>query len=518
MDQWVIWLVFSLLILGILAFAFFVIRYYNDPHERQNVVTVVIVLTLANALLCVLVVPCDISTISSTMDSSKGLRIMSQSEIDASVDNIKVLYYVLFVSLVLLTFFVLPFCYFYYEEDDDLPVSKRSLQALKFTSIFIAIIIVMFVIGLIVTPRGANGSWWGHVTDNSTVVSALIFTVSILTAFGLLGWISYTAYGMSALPVEFLKPKKSLEALSVDLSSSISICREKTRAIESKYSLSERKMSHKDKQELEKLKKQERMLSSQTARLQQSSGGMLQRLVVMMAPLRILFGTVFFLLTLLLLASMVITSIDKIVNSSMNDGYVLRLGPQLFNPFDQMMIALSSAFPIDLIALASVVIFIFFSSLTGIFRLGIRILWIALWRIRPRGTSPQALILLAILMTHIILALCSALLTFMPQYATFGSQTFQDLTNHNAVTPCMLETFVVVGNLSVANGAGNCTSSRLSAVYNAATLGHSFFALVLFYGNWLFIAAFVFWLLYSMLKRDSHYSALNDATEEEEFV
>lgn len=99
-------------------------------------------------------------------------------------------------------------------------------------------------------------------------------------------------------------------------------------------------------------------------------------------PFLFIFGIVFLLFSLLLIASVVITSVDKLMNSAcgilhpaVNCGYILN-SPTLFNPYDKLLSLLTPYFPLDLVVLGFAFFYVFAASLSGMIRLGIRILWI----------------------------------------------------------------------------------------------------------------------------------------------
>merc|ERR1712039_691048 len=92
------------------------------------------------------------------------------------------------------------------------------------------------------------------------------------------------------------------------------------------------------------------------------------------------------------------------------------------NPADEIFMKLSHIFPADFIVLSVVVLYIWASSVFGIVSLGIRFLCFNMYALRARKSMPQGLLVLCNVMSHILLALCMALLTIAPHYTTFGSQ------------------------------------------------------------------------------------------------
>eukprot|EP00697_Spironema_sp_BW2_P003946 gnl/Spiro4/15322_TR8233_c0_g1_i1.p1 gnl/Spiro4/15322_TR8233_c0_g1~~gnl/Spiro4/15322_TR8233_c0_g1_i1.p1 ORF type:complete len:528 (+),score=171.83 gnl/Spiro4/15322_TR8233_c0_g1_i1:46-1584(+) len=506
-DSWGFWVFFALLILGLFSFAYLVVRYYSNPHEQRGSVTLSVVLTLATSLLCVLVIPVDVGVLSATVDPATGKRVVDADVVAQRVTDVETLYTVLFMCLVFFAFIVLPFFFFYAEENDDDTTSKKVCGALKYTILFIVVLLVLFIVGVFATRQ--PGEEWTKVIFNTGVfASALIFVVSCLAGFGFLLWIFYTSHGMTSLPVEFIKPKRTFKTMTLDMSTQIAVVRERIRGIQSRYALTRIPWDPKDKDDLENYKRDERRLSAQITLSQDvDSNSFFNKCLWCFYPLRWALGLLFILLTLMLLFSNVVTSVDKGMHSNFNDGYVLVNGPQLkFNPLDRLLVASAAFFPLDLILLSGVVLFLFFCTLSGILRLGISLLFINLWKIRARGTSSHGIIMLAIYMTLVILALNASMLTFAPQYASFGSQTFLD--TDGTVRPCVLD----ITAKPAANGV--CTPSRLAIFFNQATIGHSFFAVILFYGNWLFVFFCLVWFLYSVLARESRYSSLHDEEED----
>ena len=123
----------------------------------------------------------------------------------------------------------LPFAYFY----ERLPRSRRaSLSgvwlACKSTVAFVLATLIFLMIGLIFRPGqmripnlGAferTHEWIVEVLDTSHAgVSALLFLVGLLSSVGLVGWISFTAYGLFALPFMLLRGRQSLESERLDV-------------------------------------------------------------------------------------------------------------------------------------------------------------------------------------------------------------------------------------------------------------------------------------------------------------
>lgn len=105
-------------------------------------------------------------------------------------------------------------------------------------------------------------------------------------------------------------------------------------------------------------------------------------------------------------------------------GYVIS-HPNMFNPINFIFVKLSKIFPLDYLFMVGLIIYFFLATMSGIIHVGIRFLWITLFRIRKGATAPQALLVTAVLLTLSLLALNYTVTTIVaPSYAHFGSQVY----------------------------------------------------------------------------------------------
>merc|ERR1712176_901935 len=78
--------------------------------------------------------------------------------------------------------------------------------------------------------------WLGDLLDvQHQGLNAISFAIACLTFAGVAGWIFYTAYGMAAMPFDWLRGKQTANEQRQDVETSIAGIREKYRAIQSKY-------------------------------------------------------------------------------------------------------------------------------------------------------------------------------------------------------------------------------------------------------------------------------------------
>ena len=156
----------------------------------------------------------------------------------------------------------------------------------------------------------------------------------------------------------------------------------------------------------------------------------------------------------------------------------------------------AKVFPIDYVLFLLLVLFFFSSSVIGIATIGIRFLWITLFKIRKGKTSPQAMLMATILLAVMILAINYSLAMIVaPQYTTFGPQTYCDLPlvaddsfdcneHPDSIKPC--------SELAENRQAkATCTPSVASTIINRITINFPFFGAVCFWAQFAFLAVFI---------------------------
>jgi LMBR1 domain-containing protein 1 len=78
--------------------------------------------------------------------------------------------------------------------------------------------------------------------------------------------------------------------------------------------------------------------------------------------------------------------------------------------------------------MVGIIIYVFFATMTGIIQIGVRFLWVTLYRIKRGSTAPQGLLFSAMLLTFGLLALNYSVTSVVaPGYAHFGSQVYVSL-------------------------------------------------------------------------------------------
>jgi LMBR1 domain-containing protein 1 len=333
---------------------------------------------------------------------------------------------------------------------------------------------------------------------------------------GTLIYVLYTGAGLALLPVALIKsaPSVSAPSLAANTASQLEQNRERQRQLDGRNEGREGGLDSRDRRELEALVREERTLIRRERLAAESSGEDRHWLIkawikveAVFRPLKLLGGLILMILALLIWTSMLITGIDKAKNSicGAHCGYILGY-LNIFQPINYIFVKSSKIFPIDYVLFLLLVLLFFTSSVVGIATVGIRFLWVSVFKIRKGRTSPQALLMATVMLTLITLAInYSVAMMVAPQYATFGHQTYCDRParhpgeqpdcthHHSAIRPCT--------ELSDNPAAKDvCTPTVLSNFINGVTIDFPFFGVVMFWAQFAFLGVYIIVFVTTLFK------------------
>jgi len=519
-----IWVTYAIAIAILLIIAAIFVILYQNPRERALSVTIVCIFTVLALLATVLLLPVDVALVSSTVISKEGRRKdwATPDAVDSIVYTLKIVYYTLYSLDALLCLLVVPFTYFWYEEYDETATEEGSQTALsrvwgafKYTAVFIVLCVILFLVGFFV-PIGAGAigrgkkhmdlDYFKRLLSENHGERALTFALGLLITLGTLIYIIYTASGLALLPVALVKsaPPISAPSLAENTASQLEQNHERQRQLERRNEGRTGGLDPKDRRELEALVREERTLvrRERLASEARGEGSWLMKVWVktcaIFRPVKLLGGLLLMVLALLIWVSMLITGIDKAKNSICKVGCGYVLGHiNIFQPVNWIFVVSSKVFPIDYIIFLLLVLFLFSASVVGIATVGIRFLWVMIFRIRKGHTSPQALLMATVLLTLIVLAInYSVAMMVAPQYATFGPQTYCDRparhpgeqpdcsAHRDAIKPCS-----EIADNPVAQDV--CVPSVVSTFINRVTVNFPFFGVVDFWAQFAFLGSWL---------------------------
>ncbi|EDO47438.1 predicted protein [Nematostella vectensis] len=531
------WIPFTVVVVLAILFSWFYIRYYQDHSQSEVSSTITGIIALFIALMTTALVPVDIFLVSYMKNDDGSWKPWSANRMnrdDIEETAVATTYYILYALLAFFVFVIIPFMYFFFEErDEDITTAERACGALKYSIGFLIVASVLLLVGAFAPLKQPpkNVTEWDKrliflkdELKSNNGETALSLLIGFLTLIGMLIMITYTAYGMTALPFSLLKGFKSAKTEQESVTRRRSRNQEQARLIKAQY-MGGRAMSSRDRRRLSELEKEEHALATRERRLEAAQLGWLNKCLKLLRPFEMVFGAFFLLVALLIFVSLFITCLDKALHSNgYQYGYSLPT-PQLPNPINIIMVYAQIVFPLDYCLFLLVVLYFVYSSMAGIRRVGIRCCWIKLFKVRPRRTLPQALLFMCVMLMLIVLSLNVMLFSLAPQYVMYGSQNYRanstvtSLVNHTGIIQNVTTSHGIAKVCSMEMSSDHCTMTRIAVFLNRFFYKVWFFGACYYWGTWLFLVVFMTGLIYSIVRKrktvvDEEYDSSDDSDEE----
>lgn len=543
-----IWVAYAVAVVIALIASIITILTWQAPRERSIIVTLVAIISLTSLLATVLLLPVDIALVSATTSTTLGAKKdwATPERVDNILLTLKVVYYSLYSFDALLCLLVIPFSYFWYEEYDEVEEEEgtrgfaaKLCSAFKYTVAFILLVVILFLVGFFVPAAGNRGDkhldldYFRKLLEENHGEKALSFGLGLLVTLGTLLYILYTGAGLALFPVSLIKSAPSVSAprLSDTTASQLEANRERQRQLEMRSAGRPEGMSAKDQREMDLLVREEQTLVRRQRLAAEARGegqGWLYKVWIKIGavfrPLKLIGGLLLLLLSILIWVSMLITGIDKAANSICKShcGYILGK-INIFQPMNWVFLQTATAFPVDYVLMAFLILFFFSSSISGIAAIGIRFLWIRIFQIKKGRTMPQALLITTVMMALIILAINYSIFALVaPQYSTFGTQVYcdnpprhpfdqPDCTDHRElIKPCS-----ELGDSRAA--ATVCTPSVMSTFLNRVTLNWPVFGAVSFWAQFAFLGVFLVVFITALFRTPKlNVAEIDEEAEEDE--
>ncbi|VUC20739.1 unnamed protein product [Clonostachys rosea] len=526
-----IWVAYAIAVALCLVVAIITTFTWQTPRERSAIVSFVAIISLTSLLATVLLLPVDIALISATSSAANGAKKewATPERIDNILLTLKIVYYSLYSFDGLLCLIVIPFTYFWYEEYDEIEFEEegrtwtsRFVSAAKYTLFFVALVIVLFLLGFFVPAAGDDSQahwdldYYKKLISQNHGEKALTFALGLLITIGTLLYVVYTSAGLALLPISWIRSAPAISApqLSETTASQLEMNRERQRQIEMRNAGRHDEMPRKDRRELDALVREEQTLVRRERLAAEAQGEgrsslyhFWLKLCTLFRPIKMLGGILLLVVAVLIWVSMLITGIDKAKNSICKQrcGYILGQ-IHIFQPLNWIFLKSARVFPIDYVLMALLVLFLFGSSITGVATVGIRFLWVKIFQIRRGRTAPQALLMATVMLTLLVLAINYAVAMLVaPQYATYGTQTFcsnkpampglqPDCSGHeDMIFPCSEA-------LKDSHAKDVCTPSVMSTFLNRVTITWPFFGIVDFWAQFGFLLVFLIVLVTAIIR------------------
>ncbi|XP_057274780.1 lysosomal cobalamin transport escort protein LMBD1 [Pezoporus wallicus] len=500
------WCLFGLALLAILIFCWVYVRKYQSRRESEVISTITAIFALAVALISSALLPVDIFLVSYMKNQNGTFKDWADANVSRQIeDTVLYGYYTLYSIILFCVFLWIPFVYFYYEEkeEDDGNTCSQVKTALKYTLGFITICAVLLLIGAFVPlniPNKNNSTEWEKLKllfeefGSSHGLTALSFSISSLTVIGMLAAITYTAYGMSALPLNLIKGTTSAAYERLENTEDIEEVEQHLLRLKSKCR-DGRPLSSRDRRALQQLEGRLRTLRRRERHLESVEKSWWTKFCEAIRPLKIVWGVFFIIVALLFTVSLFLSNLDKALHSAGFDSGFIILGTNLTNPLNMLLPVLQTVFPLDYILITTIVMYFIFTSMAGIRNMGIWFFWIRLYKIRRGKTRPQALLFLCMILLLIVLHTSYMIYSLAPQYVMYGSQKY--LVQSNKTIGGQPRNVTYVSKDCDADAPEDqCIVTRTYLFLHKFW----FFSAAYYFGNWAFIAVFLIGLIVSCCK------------------
>uniref|UniRef100_A0A6B2L2H5 LMBR1-like conserved region-containing protein n=1 Tax=Arcella intermedia TaxID=1963864 RepID=A0A6B2L2H5_9EUKA len=471
---------------------FFIVRYYVDKSNFEVFPVIVSVASLTITLLCVFLIPVDIYSVST-------------GESEFTRTSIRILYLILYCLVLIVCFGVIPFAWFYYDAYDAESDStvKRLIRASKYTIGFVVAVVILLVIGIFIRADDLNSNdapdvWANKILAQGRNSATLSFTIACVTVLGYLVWCTYTAIGLSFLPLGLIKGRKSIEEDKKELH------KKKEQLKKQRERSDDLEETELDNSTAEFISDEVRVLQKRALRLEQIDSRF-EKILGYCRPFSVVFGVIFLLLSLLLVISISLTALDRTlhhINCGFGCGFILQY-PEIFNPLDKLLIVLAKFFPLDYIVLSIIIMYVYFCTLHAITEIGVKCFCLHMFKFQKDRTEPRALLMTSILLMLSTLALNNSIVTLAPTYSNFGSQTYISNTT-NTETTCSMD-------------SPSCETTQLGTLVHGVQLNVKFIGVIFYCLTWIFVLIYFIGLIVACVrKKKSNVEEYSDDDEEEE--
>ncbi|XP_058507637.1 lysosomal cobalamin transport escort protein LMBD1 [Solea solea] len=500
------WSIFTFILVAILVFCWVYIRKFQSRQESEVVSTITAICALAIALITSALLPVDIFLVSFMKYPNGTYKewAANNETRDQIEDTVLYGYYTLYSIILFCVFLWIPFVYFYYEERDDDNVNKCSQvkNALKYTVGFVFVCVVLLLIGAFVplqAPPNQNSTQWVKVQylfeelGSKHGLPALSFSISTLTLIGMLAVITYTAYGMSVLPLNLIKGTRSVVYERLENTEDIDDVEHQIEKLKSKCQ-DGRPLSSRDRHNLQELEGKLQVLQRRGRHLEIAERNCCTKVGSALRPFKIMLGIFFIVVALVFTVALFISNLDKALHSAgISSGFII-FGTNLTNPLNELLLVLQPIFPLDYILIAIITMYFVLTSMAGIRNMGIWFFWIRLYKIRPKRTRPQALLFLCMILLLIVLHTSYMIYSLAPQYVMYGSQKYLGQGQMPSTDPASGNTTINTTRICDASAPEDqCTMTRSYLFLHKFW----FFSTIYYFGNWAFIGAFLIGLVVS---------------------
>jgi LMBR1 domain-containing protein 1 len=417
--------------------------YFTDPDERHIFSLFVVAIGVCLVFLLVSLIPVDVFIVSASVNPTTGEQLVHPVLLAKEQTVVQFLYVGIYLALIVYIFTLAPFSYFFYEEDADIdvPLSKKMLNAAKYTVVFLIVLIILFVIALVIASPSAKTSdntgrtdWVNKVIDTQNYGSrVLTFLISCVVIIAFVPYLSYCCYGWAAMCVNFLRAPRALDDERSAVQNEVESRRSRIEALRAKAASKGRVLKGREKKTYEKLQQEEGRWRKVSDKLDAYTTGW-GRILMIIKQSAFVLSIVGCIFVVVIILSFLFTALDRLVNSPCGFSCSFTVNaPLILSPLDLIFSYAAWIFPLDLTFCMLLSLMFCVAAWTAIYIWGIRFAWIKLWDVRFGLATPQALLVSTAILMCTVMVLVAYFPILAPQWISWGTQHYAT-TKSPAVT------------------------------------------------------------------------------------
>lgn len=429
-------LVATTCLLLMIYFIKFVIKYKHE-YESNPLCTTAVLFCLIIVLIATFILPIDVFLVSFVKEADGSLKKWATNQVLTTINTVMfTTYYVLYGIITILIFVLLPFLYFLNGDAE----SNNRTSAVKYTLLFMLLSGALLVLGAVFHNKNpAPNTIFDKIAplkDTTKFESSALMVLAVMVIAGFYNVVLYTASGIFSWPIGLIQGTSSIRARREDVSDRSDLLRMRINTLMEKSRISG--LTEDERNQLVRAENELRQLDREGGDLTNYSATWSYKLRLAIRPIQIIIGIVTFLLSLLLLATLIIVNIDRIMyGAGAKQGYVL-LEERIFNPLEYIFTKLQDLTFVGPMPLLIITSFLTIATVSGVRNLGLWFVLVRVFRIKKGRTHPQALMYFCVTIMLATLAFNVLLYSMASRFISFGNQNFIP-QGSNTTKPCTLE-------------------------------------------------------------------------------
>jgi hypothetical protein len=269
-----------------LTFAVGVVKYYQCASDAQAFTTVIASACIAFLLMSVIVVPVDV------YNSSGGAAAAAQHQ-----PVLRNLYFGIYIAVIAMLFVLLPFAYFFHDEEGEhASCAARACAAVKASACVLLVAAALVATGVWAYHKlhGSSGisdlDWVKSLFQDQSLLSFTVYyCIGVISTIGCALWAVYAAYGMAALPLAMMRGFHSGGGTEEEQQTLLA----QERSIQSRAAQAGERLSRRDMRALQRLRRDAEAAAAEDGGLPAAADTLLSRLLLVAEPFYRLFITLF---------------------------------------------------------------------------------------------------------------------------------------------------------------------------------------------------------------------------------